>query len=148
MKKIKITHNEYEKICKKLSSKIWAKDDTKITYEEYEKELNKYEIIPYILDNKQLEKIINKYCYADKNRNGYIEYIGKWLTESIIYKDDIKELFDKQIINTGYYCYKYSLRNLCDFTYCEGDIYINVYDSKENFIKSLEETKKFIKENY
>lgn len=145
--KIKVTHNEYEKICKELASRIYAKDKTKITMKEYDKMLDNYEILPFGIntDNEELKKVIN--IYADNetiedDRTVYRGSIDKsilynLLNESTGYKDLYIEYYQMIICNDN-------LKVI--LTYCEGDFIAEVYNSESEYIAGVERTKKFIEE--
>lgn len=146
---IKVTNNEYQKICKTLADRIFAKDNTKITIDEYNRILDeKYEIIPFDAGNKKINKIVNILCNESYEDENYIRYKGHVLNNSICYSSLITDNFNNKIFDNYYYIIMSSENLLSEFSYCEGDINITVYKNLEEYKKGIQKTKKFIKENY
>ena len=145
--KIKVTHNEYEKICKELASRIYAKDETKITYKEYDKMLDQYEILPFEIniDNEELKKIINIYADNETIEADRTIYRGS-IDKSILYNllndsEGYKDLYIEY--------YQMIIRNdklKVILTYCEGDFIAEVYNSESEYNAGVERTKNFIEE--
>ena len=145
--KIKVTHNEYEKICKELASRIYAKDETKITYKEYDKMLDQYEILPFEIniDNEELKKIINIYADNESIETDRVIYRGS-IDKSILYNllndsEGYKDLYIEY--------YQMIIRNdklKVILTYCEGDFIAEVYNSESEYNAGVERTKNFIEE--
>lgn len=144
--KIKVSHNEYESICKKLASRIYAKDETKITYKEYDKMLDNYDILPFEInsDNEELKKIINLYADNETIEADRTIYRGS-IDKSILY-----DLYKNKGYKDLYYEYyqviicKDELKTI--LTYCEGDFIAEVYNTIEEYNKGIERTKQFIEE--
>jgi hypothetical protein len=144
--KIKVTHNEYENICKELASRIWRNDETKITMKEYDQMLDNYIILPFEINttNEELKKIINLYAHNETIEADRVIYRGS-IDKSILY-----DLYQNKGYNDLYYEYyqviicKNDLRTI--LTYCEGDFVAEVYNSIEEYNKGIEKTKQFIEE--
>ena len=144
--KIKVTHNEYENIAKELASRIYAKDETKLTMKEYERLLDNYDILPFQIntDNEELKNIIN--TYAD---NETIE-VDRTIYRGSIDKSILYDLYQ----NKGYsdlYLEYYQMIICKDelkviLTYCEGDFIAEVYNSIEEYNMGIEKIKQFIEE--
>lgn len=146
---IKVTNNEYQKICKTLANRIFAKDDTKITIDEYNRILDEeYEIIPFDAGNKKINKIVNSLCNESYEDENYIIYSGHVIDNSICYSSLITNNFNNKIFDNYYYIIMSSENLLSEFSYCEGDINVTVYKNLEEYKKGVQKTKKFIEENY
>ena len=146
---IKVTNNEYKKICRTLADRIFAKDDTKITIDEYNRILDEeYEIIPFDAGNKKINEIVNSLCDESYEDENYILYSGHVIDNSICYSDLITNNFNNKIFDNYYYIVMSSENLLSEFSYCEGDINIRVYKNLEEYKKGIKKTKEFIKENY
>lgn len=145
--KKKVTHNEYENICKKLASRIYVKDETKITMKEYDQMLDNYEILPFEIntDNEELKKVINTYAdneSIEDTRTVYRGSIDKSILYNLLnnsegYKDLYIEYYQMIICND-------KLKVI--LTYCEGDFIAEVYNSESEYNEGIEITKKFIDE--
>lgn len=142
--KIKVTHNEYENIAKELASRIYANDETKITYAEYEKMLDNYYILPFEIniDNEEIKKIINVYADNEEIESDRTLYRGS-IDKSILY--NLYQNKGYNILYNEYYqviIYKDELKAI--LTYCEGDFIAEVYNSIESYNKGIASTKQFI----
>lgn len=158
----KVTKNEFEKVQETLASEYWkkvfaipnniAKDELNSLknkyYKEFEKELEKYEVLDFEVNSKceELCQFINRNFDSEEKRESSVLYRGKG-TSSLLY--NFLNKYNKEIIHYDAYglCI-YSEDLLCMLTYCEGDITAEVYDSTEDLKKGVEDAKKFYKENY
>ena len=150
MEKIKMTHNEYQEFLKKMASKIFS--DKNYTYSDYLKDANSIEVLPFNLEKfnltEDIEKCINVYFkeeYIDKDGiyslKGFSESVDEWhrLTDKLGLKREM-----------GYYYSGYCHNDNLNFymTYCEGDLYLKLFDNKEIYKKSLNETIKWYEEEH
>jgi hypothetical protein len=141
-----ITKNEYNEIAKQLANRIFRNDDTKITYEEYEKILDEYEVLPFEIntDNEELKKIINTYADSEDIEADRTIYRGS-IDKGILYN-----LYQNSSYNDLYIEYyqmiicKEELKTI--LTYCEGDFIAEVYNSIDSYNLGVKNTKKFIEE--
>lgn len=120
------------------------KQENKITMKEYDKMLDKYEILPFEIntDNEELKKIINTYAdneTIEENRTLYRGSINKSILYNLYENSNYKYLYNEyyQLI----IC-KDDLRTI--LTYCEGDFIAEVYNSIESYNKGIERTQQFI----
>lgn len=163
MEKIKVTNEQYYKISEVQASLYWRKVfniDKSIQGEErealkrkFDNEFNlymaQYEIIPFVIntENKELKNIINNLCYKESMENGGVFYSGTTLTN-----DKILEFVNKNNYKFIEYNYNtiaaYNTKDKTLIQYCEGDIYINVFDTLEFFNNELNRVKNWYKENY
>jgi len=145
--KKKVTHNEYENICKELASRVYEKDETKITMKEYDQMLDNYEILPFEIniDNEELKKIINTYADNESIEADRMIYSGSidksilynLLNDSEGYKDLYIEYYQMIICND-------KLKVI--LTYCEGDFIAEVYNSELTYNEGIKRTRNFIEE--
>jgi len=145
--KIKVTHNEYENICKELASRIYAKDETKITMKEYDQMLDNYEILPFEIniDNEELKKVINTYADNESIEATRTIYRGS-IKKSILYNllNDLEGYKDLYIEYYQMIIHNNKLKAI--LTYCEGDFIAEVYNSESDYNEGIERTEKFIEE--
>lgn len=144
--KIKVTHNEYEKIMKELASRVYKKDKTKITMKQYDEILEQYEVLPFEIntDNDELKKVINTYADSEDIEADRTIYRGS-IDKGILYN-----LYQNSSYNDLYIEYyqmiicKDELKTI--LTYCEGDFIAEVYNSIDSYNLGVKNTKKFIEE--
>lgn len=150
MEKIKMTNNEYQKFLKANADKIWNKN-INYSYQDYCKDADNVEILPFDLSKynlpKDIEKNINN-CFSEDHYNKDNEYV---LEGSAISEEQWYKITDKLNLKrvTGYYYSGYCYNNEFNFymTYCEGDLYLHLFEDKESYKKSLEKTIKWYDEN-
>ena len=157
-----VTRNEYQKIEKDEISKYWRKvidirDDASMEeikglkhqyMMELEEELSKYEVEPYYHEVEAISNVLNAFFTEDKDKTGYKFYKGFTQTEYSDYRKIVDELNLTILTDCGYYRCAYNSEYQIIFTYCEGDLILEVADNKEIFEILLKATKKVIKENY
>lgn len=163
MEKIKVTNEQYYKISELQASLYWRKVfniDKSIQGEEreelkrkFDNEFNlymaQYEIIPFVIntENEELKNIINDLCYKESIENNGVLYTGTTLTN-----DKILEFVNKNNYKFIEYNYNtiaaYNTKDKTLIQYCEGDIYINVFDNSKAFDNELNRVKNWYKENY
>ena len=163
MNKIKVTHEEYNKIAEGQASLFWKKvfaipqniqgEERKELKRKFDHEFNdymsQYEIIPFSINTEceELKNLINSTCNKEEKEKESVLYKGHILTgESVL----------KFINNNNYEFIEYNYYTIASFNaeyktiiqYCEGDIYINIFDTVEAFKSELKRVKKWYKENY
>lgn len=163
IEKIKVTNNEYRKILQQEADNYWKKvfaipkdkygiDNVNLKalknqyWQEMDIKLDQYEIIPFTVNckNEEIKKLINSLCTEEEQKEGYICYSG--LTRKEYLFPLLPEGFKSINTNSSYTeCY-YNSDELVKASYCEGDIYICVYESEEEFEKGLQSAIKFYKE--
>lgn len=142
-KKIKVTNNEFNQICKDLASKYYKQFSL---YDALTELL--YEIIPFDIntDNEELKRIINILCNEEEQTENKIKYIGRG-SGSDMYA--AKDLLNMSFIFDDYYSkslYNDDLRLLVD--YGEGDIYFTLCSNEESYQAEKQRTINFYNENY
>lgn len=163
MKKIKVTNEEYNRIADKQASLYWRKvfnidksiqgEERKELKRKFDNEFNlymaQYEIIPFVIntENKELKNIINNLCYKESIENDGVLYTGNILTSEKILKFVNKNNY--KFIEYDYYTIAaYNTNEKVIIQYCEGDIYISVFDNSKAFDNELNRVKNWYKENY
>lgn len=163
MEKIKVTNEQYYKISEVQASLYWRKVfniDKSIQGEEreelkrkFDNEFNlymaQYEIIPFIIntENEELKNIINDLCYKESIENDGVLYTGNILTSEKILKFVNKNNY--KFIEYDYYTIAaYNTNEKAIIQYCEGDIYISIFDNSKAFDNELNRVKNWYKENY
>lgn len=163
MEKIKVTNEEYYKISEVQASLYWRKVfniDKSIQGEEreelkrkFDNEFNlymaQYEIIPFVIntENEELKNIINDLCYKESIENDGVLYTGNILTSEKILKFVNKNNY--KFIEYNYNTIAaYNAKDKTLIQYCEGDVYINVFDTLGSFNNELNRVKNWYKENY
>lgn len=150
MEQIKMTNNEYQLFLKSNASKLWTKNNN-YGMKEYTKDSLSVEILPFDLEkynlSTALEKIINsEFTEEFTNKDG--ELVLKGFTES---EDNWYKITDQLNLkrSMGYYYSGYCNNEDFNFymTYCEGDLYLYLFTSKEEYKKSLQRTIQWYKEN-
>ena len=151
MNKIKVTAEEYNKIAEGQASLFWRKvlaipqnvqgEERKELKRKFDNEFNlymsQYEIIPFSINTEceQLKNLINNTCHKD------ILTSDKVLNFVFNNKYEIIEL-------NHYTIASFNVKYRSIVQYCEGDIYINIFDTVEAFKRELKRIKKWYKENY
>lgn len=112
---------------------------------------DEYDILPLDLSkyhlNETTERIVNaNFMEETKNRHGDYMLSGHWYSD-LCYQFAEKCKFDLVQID-GYSSYAYSDEQLAVFTYCEGDIYLTPYETKEEYEKEKQETINFYERRY
>lgn len=112
---------------------------------------DEYDILPLDLSkyhlNETTERIVNaNFMEETENRHGDYMLSGHWFSD-LSYQFAEKCKFDLVQIN-GYSSYAYSDEQLAVFTYCEGDIYLTPYETKEEYEKEKQETINFYERRY
>ena len=163
MEKIKVTNEQYYKISEVQASLYWRKVfniDKSIQGEEreelkrkFDNEFNlymaQYEIIPFVIntENEELKNIINDLCYKESIENNGVLYTGNILTSEKILKFVNKNNY--KFIEYDYYTIAaYNTNEKAIIQYCEGDIYISIFDNSKAFDNELNRVKNWYKENY
>ena len=163
MEKNKVTNEEYYKISEVQASLYWRKVfniDKSIQGEEreelkrkFDNEFNlymaQYEIIPFVIntENEELKNIINDLCYKESMENGGVFYSGTTLTSEKILKFVNKNNY--KFIEYDYNTIAaYNTKDKTLIQYCEGDIYISIFDNSKAFDNELNRVKNWYKENY
>ena len=144
-----MTNNDYKEFLKVNASRIW--NDENYSYKDYCKDADNVEIIPFDLIkynlSEDIEKNINNY-FTNDYYNKDNEYILKGFSE---FEDQWYKITDKLNLKRemGYYYTGYCHNDEFNFymTYCEGDLYLHLFEDKESYKKSLEKTIKWYEEN-
>lgn len=158
MLKVSVTNNVYQEILKKAADlywkKVFEKSDQGITgeelesfkkqyWQEMEENLLVYEIEKFNpkIKNQDIIKLIENYCTNNEANKNHTLYKGHF-PANYISLTDCKTLF-----NDGYSQALYSDSDLTLIEYCEGDLYIKIFNNIADYKKSLADTKEFYK-NY
>lgn len=132
----KIKRNDYYKMIRE-TGKI-PKDD-------------EYEILPLDLSKYHLsettQRIANvNFSEETENRNGFYMLSGHWFSD-LCYQFAEKCKFDLTHVD-GYSAYAFSDEQMAVFTYTEGDIYLTLFENKEDYEAEKVDTIKFYEEVY
>ena len=95
--------------------------------------------------DENMKIVIKNLCTSEKEKENSILYKGL-ISEAYF----VKLFFDKNNTKTHNECYTkylYNEKNLAILSYCEGDLFIEIFKDKNSFIKGVENTKKWINEN-
>lgn len=157
----KVTNNQYEEILKDEASNYWKKVfaidkstpkekviELKKQYEqEMDDNISQYEIIPFSTNNEKLTKLVNKFCTENREKETSTLYKGFTQNDYILYQELSKLGNYKDISNSCYQQAYYNDDDLVTATYTEGDIYIEIFNSKESYSQGREKFIKFYEEN-
>lgn len=160
--KIMVTNNEFLNIQKEEANIYWRKifsidssaDEEEIKrlkalyLREFEGNLDKYEVIPFENNNDSIKKILNTYFNSDDNRGDYTHYKGSLFGDYSSYMKILNTLNLNELIDTGYYRAAYNPDTKIIFEYCEGDIFMQIANNETAFKRLLDNTIKFINDNY
>ena len=163
MEKIRVTAEEYNKIAEGQASIFWRKvfsmpaniqgeerETLKRKFDnEYDEYMSQYDIIPFSINTEceQLKKLINNTCHKEEDKNGGTMYKGHLLSSELIV--DFIHCNDYKFIEYNYYTVaSYNAEQKAIIQYCEGDIYIHVFDDVQSFDNELNRVVTWFKENY
>lgn len=107
------------------------------------------EIILFSINTEceELKKLINNTCYKEEKEKESVLYKGHILTSESVLKFINKNKYE--IIELNHYTIaSFNAEYKTIIQYCEGDIYINIFDTVEAFKSELKRIKKWYKENY
>ena len=163
MNKIKVTAEEYNKIAEGQASLFWRKvfaipenvqgEERKELKRKFDNEYNdymsQYEIISFSINTEceELKKLINNTCHKEEKEKESVLYKGHILTSDKILNFVFNNKYE--IIELNHYTIaSFNAEYKTIIQYCEGDIYINIFDTVEAFKSELKRVKKWYKENY
>ena len=163
MNKIKVTHEQYNKISEGQASLFWRKvfaipqniqgEERKELKNKFNHEFNnymsQYEIIPFSINTvcEELKNLINSTCNKEEKEKESVLYKGHILTSDKILNFVFKNKYEIIELN-NYAMASFNTEHKAIIQYCEGDTYINVFDNIEAFNSELKRVKKWYKENY
>lgn len=149
MGKLVMTNNEYQEYLKKNASRIYNEEG--YTMKNYNEDADNVELLDFDLSMYNLpddvKMAINSYFMEETtDRNDHRMFKGRSMSEGqwcrITYALKLKRVY-------GYYysgyCYNNELKMY--MTYCEGDLYLKIYENQEEYETRLQETIKWYEEN-
>lgn len=164
IEKIRVTNNEYQKILQQEADNYWKKVfaipkekygidnvNLKALKNQYWKEmdivLDQYEIVPFVISckNEKITRLINNLCTEEEQGEGYMLYSG-FIGQRYLYSllpEGFKSINTKSSYTECYY----NSDELVKTSYCEGDVYFSVFNSKEDFEKGLQAAIEFYEKN-
>ena len=163
MNKIKVTNEQYNKIAEGQASLFWRKvfaipenvqgeerKELKRNFDnEYNEYMAQYEIIPFSINTEceQLKKLINNTCHKEEEKNGGTMYKGHLLNNGLIV--DFINSNNYKFIQYDYYTIaSYNAEKKTIVQYCEGDVYIHVFEDVQAFENEINRVVTWFKENY
>lgn len=163
MNKIKVTNEQYNKIAEGQASLFWRKvfaipenvqgeerKELKRKFNnEYNNYMSQYEIIPFSINTEceELKKLINNTCNKEEEKNGGTMYKGHLLNSGLIV--DFIHCNNYKFIEYNYYTVaSYNAEKKAIVQYCEGDVYIHVFEDVQAFENEINRVVTWFKENY
>lgn len=150
MAELKMTHNKYKLFLKQNANRIYDKNDD-YGFKEYKKDACSIEIIDFDLSDYNLPIEIEKYIniiFTEENTNekGVLILKGFAINEDYLYKVINKLSLNYKEYGHSGYGYNYDLKLY--LTYTEGDLYLSLFKSTEEYNSSFKETVDWYKEEY
>lgn len=149
MERVKMTHNEYRGFLKLNANRIYKEEG--YSYKHYCEDAANVDILPFELSEynlpEEIVKTINN-IFTEETTSSKGEYMLKGFAES---EDEWYEISDKLNLQrvTGYFYSGYCYNNDLKFymTYCEGTLYLKLFQSEEEYKESLKNTIEWYKSN-
>lgn len=150
MPKLKMTHNEYQLLLKENANRIYDKNDD-YGLKQYTEDADNVEIIGFDLSDYNLPKEIEKYINISftkerKDRNGAYGLQGFACGEDDLYNTIVK--LKLKYKDYGYSGYGYNDDLKLYLTYTEGDLFLILFKTKEEYDSSFTEMVNWYKEEY
>ena len=143
----KMTHNEYAKYCREAMEKYWNSG----SFKDFKKDIKDIEVIPYELSeypklSEESKNGINAlFAEEDVDKNGKRLFKGFCNTE-IIWK--VRERLGIHV-KEGNYISGYGVNNdeYLILSWCEGDIFLQVFSTEDEFRKEDASCREFYENN-